>query len=268
MWWTGRALGFDFESDGPVPIKARAITCAMVRMAPGTPPAPLEVLLKPERDIPEEATAIHGITTEQARIEGIDRTDGIAAAAEGIAEVAGPEVPVVGHNVVYDLTLLDREMRRLGLGRLEIERSVFAQIDQVRLFIDDDLATTFPVLDTLVLDKAFDKYRKGSRRLEPTAAHYGVPMEAGSAHGATADVIASLRIAIAMANRGAWSERSLAEVHCMQVRAKAEQAEGLRDYFRRTGTADPDKVTTDWPLQAIGPDDDEAVRASIDAATF
>jgi DNA polymerase-3 subunit epsilon len=172
-------------------------------------------------------------------------------------------------------------MRRLGLGRLEIEREVFAQIQQVRMILGERLVSTFPVIDTLVLDKAVDPYRRGSRRLVDTATFYNVPMAEGAAHGATADVIASLRIAIAIANRSKWAaddliacyrdrkrpgeiaqafenlRRSLADLHCAQVKWKAEQAEGLREYFRRTGTADPDKVSTDWPIQAIG--EDEAV---------
>jgi DNA polymerase-3 subunit epsilon len=279
-WWNGRALGFDTETDGPVPTEARVITGALVHLVPGVTPQEMETMLQPERDIPQEAIDIHGITTERARDEGVLREVGIASIATTIADLAGPEVPVVGHNVVYDLTLLDREMRRLGLGRLEIEDNVFAQIQQVRMVLGERLVATFPVIDTLVLDKAVDPYRKGSRRLVDTATFYGVRMSAGSAHGATADVIASLRIAITMARRCedpsatlferyrdrkkpqevvaafyALGARSLADLHCAQVKWKAEQAEGLREYFRKTGTADPDKVSTDWPVQAIGEDE-------------
>jgi DNA polymerase-3 subunit epsilon len=285
MWWNGRALGLDFESDGPVPTEARVITGALVHLpGPGAVPAyqEMETMLQPERDIPQEAIDIHGITTERARDEGVLREVGIASIATTIAELAGPEVPVVGHNVVYDLTLLDRELRRLGLGRLEIEREVFAQIQQVRMVLGERLVATFPVIDTLVLDKAVDPYRKGSRRLVDAATFYNVPMAEGAAHGATADVIASLRIAITMARRCeepsatlferyrdrkkpqevvaafyALGARSLADLHCAQVKWKAEQAERLREYFRQKGTADPDKVSTDWPVQAIG--EDEAV---------
>jgi DNA polymerase-3 subunit epsilon len=282
MWWNGRALGLDFETDGPVPTEARIITGALVHLVPGVAPQEMETMLQPERDIPQEAIDIHGITTERARDEGVPRETGVHQIANTIADLAGPEVPVVGHNVVYDLTLLDREMRRLGLGRLEIEDNVFAQIQQVRMILSERMVATFPVIDTLVLDKAVDPYRKGSRRLVDAATFYGVSMAAGAAHGATADVIASLRIAITIAKRCALpisaaadlymdrrdpmkiaeayydlGARSLADLHCAQVKWKAEQAEGLREYFRKTGTADPDKVSTDWPVQAIG--EDEAV---------
>ena len=282
MWWSGRALGFDFESDGPVPTEARAITCAMVRMEPGTrmPPSVLEVMIQPERDIPAEATAVHGITTERAMAEGLLREVAIPSIAATLAEALGPEVPLVGHNVSYDLTLLDREMRRLGVGLLCIEKDIFAQIQQVALVVGGKWLTTFPVIDTMVLDKAVDRYRPGKRKLEVTAQHYGVPMAEGSAHGATADVIASLRIAITIAQRAAVAEgggidtiartyyaerryptevarafaslgaRSLPDLHCAQVRWAAEQADGLREHFREHSEkgVDPADVRGDWPL--------------------
>lgn len=285
MWWSGRALGLDFETDGPVPTEARVITGALVHLVPGVVPQEMETMLQPERDIPQEAIDIHGITTERARDEGVPRETGIHQIANTIADLAGAEVPVVGHNAGgYDLTLLDREMRRLGLGRLEIEREMFAQIQQVRMILGGRPVATFPVIDTLVLDKAVDPYRKGSRRLVDTATFYGVPMAEGTAHGATADVIASLRIAITIAGRTRWEAddliacyrdrkrpgeivqafhglrgRSLADLHCAQVKWKAEQAEGLREYFRKTGTADPDKVSTDWPVQAISLEESAAI---------
>lgn len=279
MWWSGRALGFDTETDGPSPTEARIITGALVHM-PGTghPPQPMELMLQPERDIPQEAIDVHGITTERARDEGVPREMGIGQIAATIAELAGPEVPVVGHNVVYDLTLLDREMRRLGIGRLEIERDDFGSLEQVRMYIGGNPAVTFPVIDTLVLDKAIDPYRKGSRRLVDAATFYGVAMAEGSAHGATADVIASLRIAITIAGRTRWEnddltacyrdrrkpgevaaaffnlrDRSLPDLHCAQVRWKQEQAAGLRDYFLSKGNTEAAaSVSLDWPIQPVG----------------
>lgn len=256
-WWSGRALGFDFETDGVEPTEARAITCAMVRIGDGAPEE-LELLIQPERDIPAEATAVHGFTTEHARNVGALREIAIPSIAATLAEVLGPEVPIVGHNVCYDLTVLDREMRRLGLGLLCIEKDIFAQIHQVALVVGGKWLTTFPVLDTMVLDKQFDRYVKGSgmRKLEATARRYGVPMAEGTAHGATADVIASLRIAITLANRGAFAGKRLADLHCSQVRWAEDQAAGLREFFREHPErgVDPDDVSGEWPLRGMRED--------------
>lgn len=276
-WWTGRAVGFDTETDGPEPTEARIITGAIVQIC-GTPkPLELEIMLQPERDIPAEATAIHGISTEHAREFGVLREVGVAGIVTTIAEVAGPDTPVVGHNVCYDLTLLNLEMRRTGIGRLGVARDDFGSIDQVRMYIGESCVSTFPVIDTLVLDKAVDRYRPGSRKLVDVAAHYGVPMAAGTAHGATADVIAALRIAITIANRCGWEHddlmaayrdrrtpadiaatfrnlgaRSLADLHCAQVRWAREQAEGMRDHFiKKDKLQEAAGVSGEWPLRTL-----------------
>lgn len=251
-WWTGAALGFDTETDGPAPTEARIITSGLVLMTPGNPPQVMpEVMLQPERDIPQGAIDVHGITTERATEEGTPRLLGLGQIVTTIAELASTAVPLVGHNVCYDLTLLDREMGRTGLGALEIE-----SMSGMVLMVDTEgkvFGGPFPVLDTFVLDKALDTYRRGSRKLTAVAEHYGVPMEAGSAHGATADVIAALRICIAMANRGAWPAADVIDLHGAQIKWKAEQARGLRDYFASKGNKEAaDSVSESWPFEPRG----------------
>jgi DNA polymerase-3 subunit epsilon len=280
MWWTGAGLGFDTETDGPVPTEARIITGAMVLVTPGNPPNPMELMLQPERDIDPEAIAIHGITTERAMADGLAREAGLAQIAFTVADLTGPNIPLVGHNVSYDLTLLDRELRRTGIGWLTTEPgSGYVQIHANGL----PLGLPFPVIDTLVLDKAADRFRKGKRQLSFVAEHYGVPMDEGAAHGATADAIASLRIAIVIARIcsldpeeiwGFYGDRrdprglarhlgkigslSLPELHTMQIEWAAEQAEGLRDYFIKSGkTEEADSVDGRWPIQPL----DETVEA-------
>jgi DNA polymerase III subunit epsilon len=272
-WWTGAALGFDLETDGKDPQDARIITAATVRIDRGMAPEEHEILVWPERPIPDEAAAIHGITTEMAEANGDMREMAIPALAMTIAEVAGPEVPLVGHNASYDLTVLDRELRRVGAGRLDIE----ADSGLVLMLLGGMRVARFPVIDTLVLDKAVDRFRPGSRKLSATAEHYGVPMAEGSAHGATADVIASLRIAVAIANRCSWDmddlvscyrtrkqprsvaanfqsigAYSLAELHRMQGLWAQQQAEGFREHLIKKGdTATAAGVDGSWPLRTL-----------------
>lgn len=286
-WWTGAALGFDTETDGVEPTEARIITAAMVLVTPGNPPNAMELMLQPERDIPQRAIDVHGITTERAREEGALREVGTAQIAMTIAELAGPEIPLVGHNMPYDLTVLDREMRRTGVGRLDIE----AGTGMVIMWLGGGQVASFPVIDTLVLDKTVDRFRRGKRQLSFAAEHYGVPMEAGAAHGATADVFASLRIAWVIHQRcmaaadyvacngsnpmvfqmhpfmrhyagrkdpldlvksfAAVGALPLPELHVAQMAWKREQAEGLREYFMTSGTGDPATVDGSWPLRTL-----------------
>jgi len=279
MWWSGNALGFDIESDGKDPLDARIITAATVSLAKSddtTVAQEMELMLKPEREIPAEATGVHGITTERAEREGTDRAPGIALLAGTIADLAGPDRPLVGHNLSYDLTVLDRELRRLGTGFLICDPVTFGD-RQVGLVIGNEEVTRFPVIDTYVLDKAVDRYRPGSRKLEAVARHYGVAMAEGSAHGATADVVAALRIAITIANRCAmpisavadlYMDRrypmkvaesfydlgalALPDLHAAQVRWAREQAAGLREHFISQGKIEDAKtVDGSWPLRTL-----------------
>lgn len=284
-WWTGSAVGFDCETDGRDPAEARMITGACVQLMMGKVAVPFEFMAKPERPIPDEAVNIHHITTERAEAEGMPREAAVRAVVEQLA-AAGPMCPVVGQNVSYDLTLLDREMRRTGVGHLALEEN-----RTITIVAAGGVVVNFPVIDTYVIDKAIDKYRKGKRQLSILASHYGVPMAEGAAHGATADVVAALRIAWRMHQLGEMAidyiacngddpmphadhlfmkryagrrnplelvgtfarlaELSLADLHAEQIVWAAEQARSLREYFATSGTGDPAGVDGSWPLRTL-----------------
>jgi DNA polymerase-3 subunit epsilon len=278
MWWTGSAVGFDLESDSADPTDARIITSATVQINPLIETAAMEIMVKPERPIAAEATAIHGISTERAEAEGMERDAAMWTIIEQL-QAAGPECPVVGHNVSYDLTVLDREMRRTDVGHLSTDEA-----GMVVIVTDGITAASFPVIDTYVLDKAVDRYRSGKRQLSFAATFYGVPMAEGAAHGATADVFAALRIAYKIAQRSAAANSNstvdrdmvislyrdrrkphemlaslarigaldLLSLHAAQRRWAVEQAEGLRDYFIKKGDAESARsVDGRWPIRPL-----------------
>jgi DNA polymerase-3 subunit epsilon len=273
-WWTGSAVGLDFESDDKDPENARIIS-ANVTTIRGKECAPVDVMLQPERDIPEEAAAIHGISTERARAEGISRETGVKLIVS-LLTGASIDAPVIGHNVGnYDLTVLDREMRRLGIGSLGLEQSEFSLIGLVNLREDGRTVATFPVIDTLVLDKMVDRFRPGKRKLEVTAAHYGVKLGDAGAHDAGADVLAALRIAWRIAQRCDEPSATLFEryrkrhkpeevvrafyalreldahnLHLRLTKVAAEQAESLREHFTRNpDKGDPATVSGAYPFR-------------------
>lgn len=265
-WWTGSAAGFDEETDGIDVEDTRIITAGVVLTRNGETSA-VSWLLQPERGIPAECTAIHGVTTEHAREHGMSRDFAFAQLAITLAD-ANEETPLVGHNLAFDLTILDRELRRMKMGSLGLSDGL------VSLRLDGRQITRFPVIDTYVIDRAVDKYRPGRRKLEPTATHYGVPMAEGSAHEVEADIRASMRVAWRIATMAAWPlerltafyagrrkptevaqtvagirDMTLAELHASQVLWMAEQANGLRLHF----TKNPDKgdagtVSGAWPF--------------------
>jgi DNA polymerase-3 subunit epsilon len=282
-WWTGHAVGLDTETDDKNPDDARIITANVTIIRPGTRPESLDWLAQPERDIPAEATEVHGVTTEHAREHGKPREEVIGGIANTL-RVANLYRPVVAHNASYDLTVLDRELRRLDLGSVGTSADGLCAIR-----MDGREVAAFPVIDTIVIDRHVDTYRPGPvdadgnklpgrNSLGIAAPVYGVELLADEAHAANADVRACLRMLIAIARRcampfpqvvelyagrrkpheiagrfGKLRKLSLAELHAAQIGWSAEQAAGLAQYFREHPErgVDPDDVSGEWPLRRM-----------------
>lgn len=224
-------VAFDSETTGTDVDTARLVTVAVVVLTRPDPSVQFtrtdyHWLINPGVPIPDAAAAVHGITTEKAQAEGANPATAVGEVLEVLAahQVAG--LPVVGHNVVFDFTILDREARRHGHTSPAPSR----------------------VVDTYVLDKHADTYRRGPRTLTATAAHYGVTLD--EAHEATADALAAARIAWAISSRYPdIGTADLDQLHQSQVEWKAQQSASLQDYLRRN---DPTTVVNgDWPVQPL-----------------
>ena len=110
---------------------------------------------------------------------------------------------------------------------------------------DADSIQISPTIDPLVVDKTYDRYRRGKRTLEVVAAHYAVMLE--GAHDAAADAIAAGRVAQAIAARFDL-DISADELHTQQISWARAQAESLSEYFVRIGRIDAD-VDGSWPIR-------------------
>lgn len=177
------------------------------------------VLIDPGVDIPAGATEKHGITTEMAREKGCDPEDGVNSIAEACARSLLAKIPLVFFNGSYDLTLIHSECIRHDVPTIA-----------ERLGLSRD-AQVGPVIDAHVLDKFVDPYRKGSRKLTDTAAHYGIALE--NAHTADADAMAAVRVAVAIAERyPVIAAMDLRTLHHAQKGWRAEQMTSLQRYFR------------------------------------
>ena len=101
------------------------------------------------------------------------------------------------------------------------------------------------VVDPFVLDKQFDRYRRGKRTLGAVCEHYRVRLDA--AHTANADAIAAARVAWRLAQAVAeLRETELRALHGRQVLWAAEQAASLEQHFREQGN--DELVERDWPI--------------------
>jgi DNA polymerase-3 subunit epsilon len=225
--WAQRVGVFDLETTGVDVVHDRIVTAHVgVLGAGGAVESAREWLADPGVPIPEGATAVHGITTAHARAHGRPAGEVVAEIVIALRDLFAAGIPVVAYNASYDFSLLKHEALRHGTTP-----------------IDDPS----PVIDPLVLDKAFDRYRRGKRTLSVVAAHYAVTLDA--AHEAAADAVAAGRIAQALAIRFDLPHAA-SDIHTQQIAWARSQAESLTEYFIRIGRIDPDDaIDGRWPIR-------------------
>lgn len=222
-WHLGRMAGFDLETTGIDVEQDRIVTACVVQCGGGQPTLSANWLADPGIDIPEQAAAVHGITTEVAREKGRPAAEVVAELLAALGQVITSGIPIVAMNARFDLTMLDREAARYGLPPLPAG----------------------PVVDPLVLDKHVDRYRRGKRTLTALCEHYQVDL--GAAHTSSADALAACRVAWRIGNtRPQLASMTLADLHTAQIGWAAEQAADLQAHLRKTK---PDAYCApEWPL--------------------
>jgi len=230
-WVDGPLLGFDTETTGVDVEHDRIVTAALVRRDPsGT--RVRTWLLDPGVEIPEGATAVHGISTEHARAHGVVPGPALDEIAALLVEALREGVPVVAYNAGFDLALLDAELRR---HRLPTVRDRLA-------------GEARPVVDPLVLDRAEDPFRRGRRTLSDLCGHYTVT-EQGDLHSADVDVVATLDVlARIVATYPHLAELEPDALHDYQVMAHEEWAVDFNAWRTRKGLDGPGAQTA-WPVR-------------------
>ena len=216
-----RMLSFDLETTSANPFEARIVTSALVRID-GSGAHATEHLADPGVEIPEEAAAVHGITTEKARAEGRPHEDVLRETVETIKQGWDDGFTLVVFNAAYDLTVLRQ--------------------------LTGDFTVTGPVYDPFVIDKARDRYRKGKRNLGSMCEHYGVRID--NAHEATADALAAARVAwkqvrqwpdLTQMDAGDLMEYQAVEYYRMQ--------QDFKTYLEARGR-DAGEMRLGWPMQS------------------
>ncbi|MBV0894846.1 3'-5' exonuclease [Microbacterium sp. NC79] len=227
----GSPIGvFDLETTGIDVATDRIVTAHVgVLDANGAVLESHNWLANPGIPIPEQATAVHGISNERARLHGHLASAVVREVTEALRQLFAQGIPVVAFNANYDFSLLLAECRRHGIEPID---------------------NPTPVLDPLVMDKALDRYRRGKRRLTDVAEHYGVELE--NAHDASADARAAGRVAQAIARIYAHlMPETMRELHARQVGWARSQAASLTDYFIRIGRLDADdELDGSWPVRS------------------
>ncbi|MFD0637783.1 exonuclease domain-containing protein [Catenulispora yoronensis] len=225
-WHRRRLAGFDTETTGRDPRTVRIVSAALVA-SDGTEK---RFLIDPGVEIPAEATAIHGITTEYARAHGTAPRETLDQIADTLAAELRAGTPLVVFNAPYDLTLLEAELARHGLTPLAAR------------------APVAPVIDPLVIDRQMDKFRRGARTLEAQCQFYGVTIT--HAHDAAADALAALNLAqVIGASYAAVGTLDAVRLHEAQARWKAEQEADRAAYRERRG--EKSYAEPEWPTRPL-----------------
>jgi DNA polymerase-3 subunit epsilon len=154
-----REIVFDTETTGLDPYQGhRLIEIGCIELFNRFPTGQtFHVYVNPERDVPAEAFAVHGISAEQLK----DKPR-FAEIADDLLAFIG-EAPLVAHNAMFDLGFLNAELERVGRGLVARER----------------------LIDTLLLARR--RHPGGSNRLDDLCSRYGIDNSRRTKHGALLD---------------------------------------------------------------------------------
>lgn len=155
-----REIVLDTETTGLDPTQGhRLVELGCIELVNRIPSgATFHVYLNPERDVPAEAAAIHGLTSEFLK----DKPRFIEVVDDFLAFI-GEEAPLVIHNASFDHGFLCAELKRVERVLIARER----------------------LIDTLTLARR--KHPAGSNRLDDLCARYGIDNSRRTKHGALLD---------------------------------------------------------------------------------
>src|SRR6202050_1019 len=154
-----REIVLDTETTGLDPFQGdRLVEIGCVELVNGIPSGQtFHKYFYPERTMPAEAMAIHGLTDEFLKDKPL-----FAEAADDLIAFLG-DAPLVIHNAAFDLGFLNAELERAGRPPLERER----------------------LIDTLLIARR--KHPGGSNRLDDLCVRYAIDNSRRTKHGALLD---------------------------------------------------------------------------------
>lgn len=115
-----REIVLDTETTGFDPLKGdRLVEIGCVELLHGVPTGNhYHVYINPERDVPPQAAAVHGLTTQFLRDKPV-----FAELVGGFMEFIGDD-PLIIHNAAFDMGFINHELGRLGFQPLAQSRVI------------------------------------------------------------------------------------------------------------------------------------------------
>jgi DNA polymerase III subunit epsilon len=236
-WAGGRLVGFDLESTGLDVERDEPVSYAFVEFAGGDLVGRDAGYVQPERPISRGAIEVHKLTRRRlAALDAVPLAVAAKTIATRLAALSAAGIPVVGCNLSYDLTIVDRV-----LSRLPVPTSLRHE------------GWHGPLLDVLVLDRALDVdfEARPARRLDALCEHYGL---GAPGHDAASDAEAAARVLLAQAAR--FPALASAGLDELQARQAAWHADYAAERAARRETEGQARLFADvepWPyLERVG----------------
>jgi len=154
-----REIVFDTETTGLDPLQGdRVVEIGCVELVNRFPTGrSFHVYINPERDMPEAAFRVHGLSSEFLKDKPV-----FADIADDFLTFIG-DATLVAHNATFDLAFLNAELERLEMPLIARER----------------------LLDTLLLARR--KHPNGPNKLDDLCLRYGIDNSRRTKHGALLD---------------------------------------------------------------------------------
>ncbi len=116
-----REIVFDTETTGMDPLKGdRVIEIGAVELYNHLPTGKtLQLYINPERDIPAEATAVHGITNEFVKDKPV-----FSQIYTDFLDFIGEDSKLVAHNAEFDMRFINWELEQVGHKAIDRKRVV------------------------------------------------------------------------------------------------------------------------------------------------
>jgi len=154
-----REIVFDTETTGLDPLKGdRIVEIGCVEIFNTIPTGQtFHVYLDPERDMPEEAFRVHGLSREFLTGKPL-----FASVVDDFMGFIG-EANLIAHNAEFDMRFINAELERAGRARIPQDR----------------------VIDTLILARR--RHPGASNTLDALCARYGIDTSRRTKHGALLD---------------------------------------------------------------------------------
>lgn len=225
-WSEQPIAAIDLETTGPNATTCHIVTASILLIHPdGSVITQWEWLADPAVEIPESATAVHGISTEYARQHGTPSREVTSEIIETFRALEHHSIAFLAFNAAYDFTVVSCQAQRHGL--------------------------TCPVpnqiVDPYVIHKHVRRRWRGKRTLVALADSYGVSLE--SAHTSAADALAAVALAHTLAEQHPELRVPAAELHTHQIQWSQDQAQDLQRYLRDTKNDPTITIDGRWPLR-------------------